>query len=101
VTKRPLPAFVKLLTGIAATGLIAYAANMFESQRILSRLGYRASLTLLANGVTDGAAGWRSDNGWTHRIARLSGTADVATRARISQQLAAKPGIAGVEWRDR
>ncbi len=97
----PLPAFIKLFTGIAATGLIAYAANMYERQHILSQLGIRASRTLLANGVTDGAAAWRSDAGWTHRIARLSGTADPATRARISKQLAAKKGIAGVEWVDR
>ena len=101
MTRRPLPIFIKLLTGIAATSLIAFAANMFESQRILAKLGYRASRTFVANGVTDGAVAWRTDNGWTHRIARLSGTADAATRARIRTQLAAKDGIAGVEWRDR
>ncbi len=101
VERRPLPAFIKLLTGIAATVLITYGANMYERQHILSQLGFRASRTFLANGVTDGAAAWRSDAGWTHRIARLSGTADPATRARIAEQLAAKKGIAGVEWMDR
>jgi hypothetical protein len=91
----------KLLTGIAATGLIANLAYGYESQALLAKLGTEAAIVMAANGVTDGAARWTNERGWPYRVARLSGTADAATRARISAQLSAQPGIHAVIWQDR
>lgn len=89
---------LKLLVGLAATGLVAKAAYMWERQTLLAGLGQRAAVVLAAQGVRDGAARWTDDAGWTYRTARLSGTADAATRARVSAELARVPGIAGVVW---
>ncbi len=89
---------LKLLVGIAATGLVAKAAYMWERQGLLAGLGQRAAIVLAAHGVRDGAAGWTDGDGWTYRTARLSGSADTATRAAVSAELAATPGIAGVVW---
>ena len=89
---------LKLLTGLAATGLVAKAAYMWERQDLLADLGHKAAVVLAAHGVGDGAARWTDAKGWTYRTARLSGTADTATRAAISADLAAVPGIAGVVW---
>ena len=92
---------LKLLTGLAATGLVAKAAYMWERQGLLAQLGQRAAVVLAAHGVSDGAARWTDDGGWTWRTARLSGTADAATRAAISTDLARVPGIGGVVWEPR
>ncbi len=92
---------LKLLVGVAATGLVAKAACMWERQTLLAVLGQRSAAVLAAHGVRDGAARWTDNAGWTYRTARLSGTADAATRARVSAELAAMPGIAGVVWAPR
>lgn len=89
---------LKLLVGLAATGLVAKAAYMWERQTLLAGLGQRAAVVLAAHGVRDGAARWTDDAGWTYRTARLSGSADAATRARVSADLARVSGIAGVIW---
>lgn len=91
----------KLLTGVAATALIANLGYGYETQALLAKLGSKAATVMAANGVTDGAARWTDHRGWPYRVARLSGTADTATRARISTQLGAQPGIHAVTWQDR
>ncbi len=89
---------LKLLTGLAATGLVAKAGYVWERQSLLAALGERAAVVLAAHGVRDGAARWTDDAGWTFRIARLSGSADAATRAAISADLGTTPGIGGTVW---
>ena len=89
---------LKLLVGLAATGLVAKAAYMWERQTLLADLGQRAAVVLAAHGVHDGAARWTDHAGWTYRTARLSGSADAATRVQVSAELARVPGIAGVTW---
>ncbi|WP_426164993.1 hypothetical protein [Sandarakinorhabdus sp. DWP1-3-1] len=96
-----VPAAVKLLTGLAGVHLLASAAFVTQRQSVFARLGTEAAAVLAANGVSDGAARWTDAEGHGSRLARLSGTADAATRARIAAQLAARPGIAGVVWQDR
>jgi hypothetical protein len=92
---------LKLLAGLAATGLVAKAAYVRERQDLLAALGERSAQVLAAHGVGDGAARWTDADGWTWRTARLSGSADAATRVAISADLAAMPGIAGVMWEPR
>ena len=87
--------------GNIGTGLVAKAAYVRERQDLLAKLGERTAVVLAAHGVRDGAARWTDDAGWTYRTARLSGTADAATRASISADLARQPGIARVIWEPR
>ncbi|PZN93919.1 MAG: hypothetical protein DCF31_11010 [Alphaproteobacteria bacterium] len=96
-----VPAAIKLLTGLAGVHLLASAAFIVQRQAIMSKLGGEAAAVLLANGIADGTAHWSDAEGHVSRLARLSGTADAATRARVAAQLAARPGIAGVVWQDR
>ncbi len=96
-----MPVWAKLVTGLAACHLLATTAFLWQRQTLMAALGGEAAAVLLANGVTDGAARWTDGEGHLSRIARLSGSADPATRARITAQLAARPGIAGVVWQDR
>ncbi len=96
-----VPAAIKLLTGLAGVHLLASAAFVVQRQGIMTNLGGEAAAVLLANGITDGAAHWADDEGHVSRVARLSGTADAATRARVAAQLAARQGIAGVVWQDQ
>ncbi len=96
-----LPAWQKLVTGFAAAGLVAWLGYGYERQALLARLGSEAAEVMLANHVADGAARWTSPAGWTSRTARLSGSADAATRARIAAELAARPGIHSVVWAPR
>ncbi len=91
---------MKLLTGLAATGLLANLAYRREREGLLAALGTTAAQVLAAHGVSDGRAGWQTADGWTYRTARLAGTATPATRAAISTDLSARPGIAGVVWED-
>ena len=98
---RPMPAGLKLLTGLAATYLIATAGYRWQRQAALAMLGGEVAAVMLANGIDDGAARWNDANDHTSRTARLSGTADAATRARITAALADKPGIHAVVWQDR
>lgn len=99
MTRAPLSAAAKLVTGVVAATLIANGAYS-RRQEIITRLSRRSANVMLAHGVGDGSVSFTSAAGWTSRTARLAGTADPATRARISVRLAALPGIAGVEWRD-
>ncbi len=89
---------LKLLTGLAATVVLARGAVLHQGQALISQLGRAAGDAMAAHGVTDGSVSFRSSTGLTGRIAHLSGTADAATRAAISADLARHPGIAAVRW---
>lgn len=92
---------IKLAVGIAGTALIADAAYRLVRSPLLSDLGSRTAAVMAANGITDGRANWVTDNGWTWRIARLSGTADAATRIRTQQAVAALVGVADAGWEQK
>ena len=91
---------IKLAVGVAGTSLLATAAYQLSRAPMLSDLGSRAAEVMVAHGITDGRANWVSPDGWTFRVARLSGTADVATRAHTRAAVAAIPGISEALWED-
>lgn len=91
---------LKFITGFAATSLLASGAYRLSRSPLLSDLGSRTAEVMVANGITDGRARWVTPTGWTVRVARLSGTADAATRTRTLQAVAALPGIEGALWED-
>jgi hypothetical protein len=86
-----MPAWLKLLTGIAATGLATDTWHRFYQQRLLARLGAQAVPVLLAHGVKDASISWQTPAGWTYRTARITGTA--ADPAAVTRAVAALPGI--------
>ena len=88
----------KLVTGIAASGLLANGAYIFERQSLLADLGKGVAPVMLVHGVSDGGVRWKDDAGYTRRFARLSGTADAANRARILAEVRTLPGLAGADW---
>jgi hypothetical protein len=94
-----VPAWLKLLTGVAATGLATNGWYMFERQALLARLGAETIPVFTAHHVGDARIDWRSDNGWTFRTARIAGTASAAERAAITREIAALPGIHAAVWR--
>lgn len=89
---------LKLATGIAGTSLLATLAWQVARAPLLSDLGVRTAEVMVANGITDGSALWISPNGWTSRVARLSGTADAATRQRIRAAVTNLPGVHDALW---
>lgn len=91
---------IKLAVGAVGTVLIAQIAYKLVRSPVLSDLGTRSAEVMAANGITDGRANWVTDNGWTWRVARLSGTADVATRARTRDAVAALRGVNDAVWDD-
>jgi outer membrane protein OmpA-like peptidoglycan-associated protein len=91
---------IKLIVGLAGTSLIALAAYKLSRAPLLSGLGSRSAEVMIANGITDGRANWLSPDGWTFRVARLSGTADTATRARTRDAIAALDGVHDALWED-
>jgi hypothetical protein len=93
--------WLKLATGVAATALVATAAWNHDGGRMMTTLKRRSARVMLKHGIEDGTVTLRRDSGWVFRTPRLSGTADAATRAAVSAELARKPGIHAVEWRDR
>ena len=94
-----MPPWLKLATGIAATGIVTYGYYLVERQAILARLGASAVPVFTAHGVTDASIRWTSDTGWTSRHARISGTA--ANNPEITAKIAALPGIHSAEWAPR
>jgi hypothetical protein len=92
---------VKLLTGLAATVVLARAAMMVEGYTILGRMGWWAQQALAMEGVTDGSISLRADNGHAARIVRLSGTADAATRSAVITRLKCHPMVADARWEER
>lgn len=95
-----LSPWLKLATGVAATALVANGAWRWEGQEIMTRLSRSAAFSMARHGITDGSVSFANDIGWLSRTARLSGTADAATRAAVAEDLSQKPGIHAVEWRD-
>jgi OmpA-OmpF porin, OOP family len=91
---------LKLVTGIAGTSLLAAMAWQVARAPLLSDLGVRTAEVMVANGITDGRALWQSPNGWTWRVARLSGTADLATRERTRLAIADLPGVSDAIWEE-
>jgi outer membrane protein OmpA-like peptidoglycan-associated protein len=91
---------VKLLVGFIATFVVAALAFGLNRSPLLSDLGSRSAEVMAANGITDGRASWIADNGWTYRRARLSGTADPATRTRTLAAVAALDGVHDAVWVD-
>ena len=74
-------AALKLLTGLAATVVLARGAALHRGQAMMAALGGAAGAALAAEGVGDGSVRFRLPGGLTGRIAYLSGTADAATQA--------------------
>ena len=89
----------RLLTGLALSFLLSYVAYRYEKQALLAHLGTHVAAVMLAHNVTDGAARWTDADGYTSRTARLTGTADPATKARIAAEITAHPGIHAAVWR--
>lgn len=88
----------KIFVGLMATVVLAAAAHTLARAPLLSDLGRRSARAMAANGVKDGRANWVSDNGWTYRVARISGTADAATRVRTLAAITALPGVHDAVW---
>jgi hypothetical protein len=86
-----LPAWLKLLTGIAATGLMTDTWARFYQQALLARLGAQAVPVLLAHGVKDAGIAWQTPSGWTFRTAHITGTA--TDPQAVTKAVAALPGI--------
>ena len=89
---------VKIVVGLVATGLVASAAHTLTRAPLLSDLGSRSAHIMAENGVADGRTNWVSDAGWTYRTARISGTADAATRVRTLAAVAALAGVHRAVW---
>lgn len=94
-------AALKLLTGLAATVVLARGAALHQGQAMMAQLGRAAGDALAAEGVTDGSVRFRQPGGLVGRIAHLSGTADAPTRAAVIARLQHDPGIAGAIWVER
>ncbi len=92
---------VKLLTGLAATAVLARGATMHHGQTIMAQLGTAAAAALSAHGVADGSVGFRGPDNLVSRIARVSGTADGPTRAAVLADLKRHPGIQDAVWAER
>ncbi len=88
----------KLLTGLALTYLLTYAAYRYERQALLAKLGTYVATVMIVNNVNNGAARWTDSAGHTSRTARLTGTADSATKAQITAEITAHPGIHAAVW---
>lgn len=92
---------LKLLTGLAATVVLARGASLLQGQVMLAELGRDAATAMQAHGVMDGSISFRQPSGLVARVARLSGTADPATRAAVIADLRRHPGIADAVWSPR
>lgn len=92
---------LKLLAGLAATLVVARGAAMHQGQPLIAALAGAAADAMTAAGVIDGSVSFRSAYGLVGRVARLSGTADAATRARVIAAVRRHPGIADAIWVDR
>lgn len=92
---------LKLLAGVAATLVVARGGVMLKGQTLIATLSGAAADAMLAEGVADGSVSFRSTNNMVGRVARLSGTADAATRARVLAAVRRHPGIADAIWVER
>jgi hypothetical protein len=85
---------LKLLAGLAATVVLARGASLHQGQVMMAELRQAAATAMQAHGVVDGSISCRQPSGLVARVARLSGTADPATRAAVTADLRRHPGIA-------
>ena len=92
---------LKLLTGLAATVVLAKGALMTGGYTAIGRLNWAGKEALLAEGVTDGSISLRQPSGQTGRIMFVSGSADAATRAAVLTRLRQHPGISDAHWVQR
>jgi hypothetical protein len=95
------PPFLRLAAGVAATAVLADGWYIWHRQTMLAHLGQPIAGVMAAHAVTDGAVRWTDTRRFTWRIARLSGTADPATRAAILADVRRQPGIADAVWEAR
>jgi hypothetical protein len=91
--------WLKLLTGIAATGLVTNGWYGLSRQRLLADLGAQAVPVLIAHGVKDATIAWETPGGWTFRTARIIGTAPDPKA--ITAAVAALPGIHAATFTQR
>jgi hypothetical protein len=89
---------LKLLTGLAATVVVARGAALHRGQSVQGEMARLAATVMLAHGVQDGSVRFRADNGIVGRVAHLSGSADPATRRAIVAEVAQRPEFAGAMW---
>ena len=89
---------LKLLAGIAATVVVARGATLHRGQAMMSELGGAAASAMRGHGVIDGSVSFRQPSYRVARIARLSGTANAATRAAVIAETRRHPGIADAVW---
>jgi len=92
---------LKLLTGLAATVVLARGASLHQGQMMMAELGQSAATAMRSQGVMDGSISFRQPSGLVARVAHLSGTADPATRAAVIAELKRQPGIADATWSPR
>jgi hypothetical protein len=92
---------LKILAGIAATVVVTRGATLLQGQAIMAELGGTAASAMRAHGVVDGSVTFRQPSHRVTRVARLSGTADAATRAAVIAQVKHHPGIADAVWVQR
>jgi hypothetical protein len=89
---------LKLLAAVAATVVLARGAVQHQGQAMMAKLGHSAATAMHDNGVLDGGVSFRQPSHRVTRVARLSGTADAATRAAVIAQVKRHPGIADAVW---
>lgn len=94
-------AALKLLTGLAVTVVVARGAAIHAGQGMIAELGGAAATAMRNQGVIDGSVRFRQPTGLVARVARLSGTADAATRAAVIAEVKRHPGIADAVWDER
>ncbi|WP_310475199.1 hypothetical protein [Sandarakinorhabdus sp.] len=92
---------LKLIAGLAATVVLTRGATLHHGQVMMAKLGRAAETAMRAHGVVDGRISFGQPTGVVARVARLSGTADTATRAAVIADLKRHPGIADAVWVQR
>jgi hypothetical protein len=95
------PPFLRLAAGVAATAVLADGWYIWNRQTMLAHLGQPIAAVMAAHAVADGAVRWTDARGFTWRTARLSGTANPATRAAILADVRRLPGISDAVWEAR
>lgn len=95
-----MPDWLKLLTGLAATVLVARACTLHQGQALMAALSDQCRTALEAEQVADASVTFQAPSGLITRVARLSGTADAATRARVLAAVRRQPGIADATWEE-
>jgi hypothetical protein len=89
---------LKLLTGLAATVVLAKGALITGGYTVVGRLSWAGKEALLAAGVADGSISLRQPGRPTGRVMYVSGTANAATRAAVLARVRNHPGIHDAHW---